>query len=127
MSGRRVIVTGSRNLRIPEIGDLLAALDAEHARDPIATIVQGGATGADTTARWWANKRGLQCETYKAAWGQYGLRAGPMRNTMMVADGADLVIAAPGGKGTADCVKKARAAGIAVLDLADKAEAGGEA
>jgi hypothetical protein len=51
-----------------------------------------------------------------ARWEQYGKRAGPLRNEEMIQSGADLVIAFAGGAGTADCVRRARRAGIPVRE-----------
>lgn len=65
---------------------------------------------------------------YPARWDKEGLAAGPIRNrrmlTMWADKGrqdlgaiADLLIAFPGGKGTADCVRQARELGIAVIEV----------
>lgn len=81
-------------------------------------IVQGGAKGADRAARDWANRLdGPRPVTFEADWKRLGRAAGPIRNGQMVAAGADLVIAFPGGDGTADCVRQAREAKLYVLDL----------
>lgn len=43
--------------------------------------------------------------------------AGPIRNQQMLDDGKpDLVVAFPGGKGTADMVRRARVAGIPTIE-----------
>ena len=117
----RVIVTGGRNWgegpgtvngyavcsRI--LSDMLRPLK------PTA-IVQGGCrTGADLLARWWAKDYAIPCETFHADWKRYGPSAGPRRNSEMIAAGADYVVACPGGRGTADCVRKAQAAGLTVI------------
>lgn len=39
--------------------------------------------------------------------------AGPIRNSFMLALGPDLVLAFPGGRGTADMVRQASEAGVA--------------
>lgn len=79
------------------------------------TIVQGGAGGADRTARQWAKSRGHVVRTFQADWSRNGKIAGPMRNQEMIDGGADLVIAFPGGAGTADCVNRARSARLPVV------------
>jgi ABC-type Fe3+-hydroxamate transport system substrate-binding protein len=47
---------------------------------------------------------------------KYGPSAGPIRNGRMLEYKPDLVIAFPGGRGTANMVKQARKAGIAVVE-----------
>jgi hypothetical protein len=116
----RVIVTGGRHWGEGrgDNGDAACKLTLAAVLEPLrpAVIVQGGClTGADMLARWWAKDRGVVSETFSADWGSYGPSAGPRRNTAMIEGGADVVVAFPGGRGTADCVRKARAAGIPVL------------
>jgi hypothetical protein len=88
---------------------------------PITTVLEGGAAGADIGARQWAETRNIAVETYDAQWATYGPAAGPMRNLDMVSK-ADALIAFPGGNGTADCTKKARAAGLSVVRWEDQDE-----
>lgn len=63
---------------------------------------------------------------FNADRGRYGKRAGPRRNADMlrgrkaygaVGPLADLLIAFPGGKDTADCVRQARKLGIPVVEI----------
>ncbi len=57
-------------------------------------------------------------EVYEADWHEHGRAAGPIRNARMIAEGRpDLVIAFPGGRGTADMVSRARKAGIEVREV----------
>lgn len=78
-------------------------------------IIEGGANGADRMARLWAQRNGYPIITMAANWQFYQLAAGTLRNTWML-DFAlpDVVIALPGGKGTANMVKQALARGIKV-------------
>jgi len=79
-------------------------------------IIHGGAKGADTFAGMFANKAGVNNTEFKADWNQYGKRAGYIRNKTMLDEGKpDLVIAFPGGKGTAMMVDIARKAGVEVI------------
>ncbi len=79
------------------------------------TLVNGGAKGADFAGRWWAERFGMQVETYEADWDTHGRAAGPIRNQRMIDEGKpDLVLAFPGGRGTADMVRRAEKAGIEV-------------
>ena len=53
-----------------------------------------------------------------ADWDQFGRWTGPKRNKEMLERyGPDLVLAFEGGKGTADMVKQAQAAGVAVRSV----------
>lgn len=82
-------------------------------------IVEGGAKGADRLARDWAKSWELPVETYEADWDKHGKAAGIFRNIDMLNKGQpDLVIAFPGGAGTAHMVAIARKKGVKVIDVA---------
>lgn len=114
----RVLVTGGRNYN--DSHRVYAVLDKLHAEAGIDCIIEGGARGADDLARRWAeNVGGVPVETYEADWENQGTFAGPARNARMLAEGRpDLVIAFPGGRGTADMARKARKAGVQVVEIA---------
>jgi hypothetical protein len=116
----RVLVCGGRNYGDRE--RLVAVLNKLHDEAGIDAIIEGGASGADRMAREWARleaKGGCDVQTYEADWESYGSFAGPKRNTEMLAHSRpDLVIAFPGGRGTADMVRKARKAGVKVVEIA---------
>ena len=115
----RVLVCGGRDYN--EYAIIASRLDRLHRNYPIDTIIEGGASGADSCARRWADSRGVKRQTYNAEWKLHGKVAGPIRNTRMLIEGApNLVIAFYGGRGTADMVDKAKIAGIEVLDLREK-------
>lgn len=78
-------------------------------------IIEGGAPGADHLARKWAERYGIHCATVKARWANYNAAAGPLRNAVMLSLGPDLVVAFPGGVGTANMVRQAEAAGVEVM------------
>lgn len=82
------------------------------------SVLQGGCpTGADKYAREWARDTETVCETFAANWNEEGPAAGPIRNQRMIDFGKpELVLAFPGGRGTADMVRRARAAGIKVIE-----------
>ncbi|WIY54109.1 DUF2493 domain-containing protein [Devosia sp. YIM 151766] len=113
----RVLVTGGRNYN--DSRRVYAVLDKLHAEAGIDCIIEGGARGADDLARRWAeNVGGVPVETYEADWENQGTFAGPARNARMLAEGRpDWVIAFPGGRCTADMVRKARRAGIKVVEI----------
>jgi hypothetical protein len=111
----RVLVCGGRNYSDE------AAIRAELSRfPPGTTIVHGGATGADSLAGIAAAELWLFVEVHPAYWDKYGRRAGPIRNQEMLDSGIDLVIAFPGGRGTADMVHRARKAGVKVKEVVTK-------
>jgi hypothetical protein len=83
------------------------------------TIISGGATGADTVGIDWAVVNWCRFEEYPADWSQ-GKNAGPIRNAVMLEEGKpDLVIAFPGGKGTANMVKLATEANVEVIEVSE--------
>jgi hypothetical protein len=113
----RVLVCGGRDFGRWDV--LLATLDDLHAQRPIDVIMHGGAPGADTMAEDWAKLRGAFNLPYYAAWKKHGRAAGPIRNQLMLDEGKpDLVVAFPGGAGTADMVRRATAAGVPVVTTA---------
>lgn len=80
-------------------------------------VIQGGARGADRLALDWANSRLIRSQTFTADWERHGKGAGPIRNQTMIDQGRpDAVLAFPGGRGTADMVRRARAAGVRVIE-----------
>lgn len=84
-----------------------------------SVIIHGDARGADRLAEEWAHKVGIQVEPYPADWERDGKAAGPLRNQRMLDSGKpDLVVAFPGGRGTADMVRRAKLAGVEVVEVA---------
>jgi hypothetical protein len=85
----------------------------------VSVLIEGGAPGADSLANAWAKKRGVPFRTFPAKWLLYGRkRAGPIRNQQMLDEGVpDCVVAFPGWIGTADMMRRARAAGIPVFEV----------
>lgn len=112
----KVLVCGGRDFN--DLPTLEAYLDALHAERRIAEVIQGGARGADYLAHCWASLNGVKSVTYLADWEGEGRAAGPKRNQRMLDEGEpDLVVAFPGGRGTADMVRRARAAGVEVREV----------
>lgn len=82
-------------------------------------IIAGGARGADTMAIDWAVANWCDFTEYPAEWDKHGKAAGHIRNQRMLDEGKpDLVVAFPGGRGTADMVRRARQAGVEVIEIA---------
>ncbi len=81
-------------------------------------IISGGAQGADALAKRWAQLHGCPFTEFPADWDRHGEAAGPIRNQQMLDEGRPmLVVAFPGGKGTADMVRRAREAGVEVIEV----------
>lgn len=83
----------------------------------VLRIVTGDATGADDLATRWARASDVPVKVYRAHWAELGRRAGPIRNQQMLDENrADIkmVLAFPGGKGTADMIRRAKLAGFEV-------------
>lgn len=118
----RVIVCGGRDFRSP--AQVWLGLDRVHAERPISELMQGGADGVDTFAREWAGSKAIKRWVCRAEWDKHGKAAGPIRNARMLEWKPDAVIAFPGGRGSADMVRQARAAGVEVIEpLKEKADA----
>lgn len=113
MVGIAVLVCGGRNFE--DVAWLRSALDRLHTEVPFSRVIAGGARGVDTLAAEWAVARGIPADVFMADWKGLGRKAGPIRNQRMLDEGKpDLVVAFPGGRGTADMVRRARDAGIEV-------------
>ncbi len=112
----RVLVCGGREFANRQM--LTAALNRLHQVRGITMIIAGGARGADTMAEWWAKGIGVPCDVYEADWISLGRKAGPIRNQRMLEEGKpDLVMAFPGGRGTADMVRRGKEAGVEVIEV----------
>lgn len=111
----RILVCGGRDYADREA--VFDRLDIAWRSVPLDTleIVQGGAKGADALAREWCGIRGVPYINVSADWHALGKKAGPIRNQKMIdLYHPALVIAFPGGHGTADMVRRASNAGIPV-------------
>lgn len=110
----KVLVCGGRDFA--NVAYVYTTLDRLHAERRFTALMQGGAHGADELARDWAKtKPEIQRFVCKADWEKHGKAAGPMRNARMLEWKPDLVVAFPGGRGTADMVKRAKAAGVETI------------
>lgn len=88
---------------------------------PIEILINGGARGADYLSSVWAKRNGTTFAEVPALWSTFGDNAGHMRNYNMITffGDIDLVIAFPGGAGTASMMRIARQKGIEVLEVAE--------
>ena len=109
----RVVVTGSRHVLADKADIVFRRLDRLHARRRIRALATGDGSGIDALAEEWAVSHNITAERFTANWREFGKKAGPIRNRRMLDEfKPDLVIAFPGGVGTADCVKAAKQRGI---------------
>lgn len=111
-----VLVTGGRGFSDTKVvRDVLGRLD-------IDLLIQGGATGADREAKIWADLNGIHHATIPALWDFYNRhpKAGPIRNSVIAKLNIDLCVAFPGGRGTADMVKKCKLKGIEVIEITNQ-------
>jgi predicted Rossmann-fold nucleotide-binding protein len=114
---KRVLVCGGREYADTAAVDaILGAL-----RDELGdfVVVHGGARGADNLAAEWADQQKLPTMKFPANWEQQGRAAGTIRNALMLRVGRPhLVVAFPGGRGTADMIRRAEAAEVEVRRIA---------
>lgn len=109
----KTIIAGGRDYRLTARD----YVELEKLRPYISEVVCGRATGADTCGKEWAQAHGIPVKDFIPDWEKHGNAAGPIRNSDMAAY-ADALIAFPGGRGTADMIRKARAKGL-VIHLID--------
>lgn len=84
----------------------------------IEVVIHGGARGADEAAADWGKSEHAQVIAFPADWKKHGKAAGPIRNQKMIDEGRpDVVLALPGGRGTADMIRRAEGAGLPVVKI----------
>jgi hypothetical protein len=99
----RVLVCGGR--QYSDRHTLFSVLDVIHQEFGIDRIINGAATGADDLSTEWAKTRKVPFQLYSAEWKKYRRSAGMIRNQLMYKDSEpDMVVAFPGGVGTANMV-----------------------
>ena len=115
----RVLVCGGRDYQDANtVGLALASLHTNELRGPITLLIHGGARGADSLAGRWAFDNEVPVSVFFADWNRHGKVAGPIRNQRMIDEmKPELVIAFPGGRGTADMARRAKQAGIDVMEI----------
>ncbi len=113
-----ILVTGGRDFNDKErvfkkLDEIIAGVQDLNE----VSVIQGGARGADSLGRLWAKDNWIYWKSFDADWNQYGKRAGPIRNQQMIDEcEPDLCVAFPGGRGTADMVRRCKKAGIKVVE-----------
>ena len=109
----RLLVCGGRDFRFgPMTEKAFYGFCAKHG---VSEVIHGDYDGADREAAALAEHAGLKAIPFPADWTKFGLAAGPIRNQRMLDEGKPaLVLACPGGRGTADMIQRARKAGVPV-------------
>lgn len=121
MTGPVILVTGGREHSDPNAIHALVSRTLTEVAP--AMVINGAAAGVDRWASLWCQHEPAQevaCPVHKSGWHFHGKAAGSIRNGLMVAMCKALggsVLAFPGGRGTADCVRQARAAGLEVVEV----------
>ncbi|MEE9569496.1 MAG: SLOG family protein [Candidatus Binatia bacterium] len=120
INGQTWLICGGRDFTDTDMFDA-AMSDLIRLRGMPASIVQGGAGGADALACMWAQKHSVNLMTEKARWRELGRSAGVIRNQMMLDKcKPKLIIAFPGGRGTADMVRRGRSASVDIAEIKPK-------
>lgn len=117
----RILVCGGRNFTdFAKVDSVLEQIIFDGDSEPIEPthIITGGARGADFLAQRFALGCRIPHTVYPAQWEMYGKSAGYRRNIQMLEEGKpDLVVAFPGGKGTAMMIDIAKKAGVEVMEI----------
>jgi predicted Rossmann-fold nucleotide-binding protein len=126
-----VVVTGGRNYANMQM--ITDVLDFVHRAEPITGLINGLANGADSLCRKWAVNNNVTPMDFPAKWEdihvmgavirnrrdgtKYNVVAGFQRNQAMVDAGAQMVVAFPGGNGTADMMARCEKAKLLLLQI----------
>ena len=114
----RIAVTGGRDYKNKI--KVFETLDNLLYRNPEFILVVGDSKGADAHAQVWAQKKNIPVEIFKADWAYYGRSAGPIRNRRMLESGIDLLVAFPGGSGTANMTRLCEQSHVKIIQVRDK-------
>lgn len=114
----RVLVCGGRDFI--DYGLVYRTLDKIKDQEIVSCVIHGGARGADSLGKRWADETETPSREFPADWNRYGKSAGYVRNKQMLDEGRpNLVVAFPGGKGTYMMIKLAKEAGLEVLEISN--------
>lgn len=128
----RLLVCGGRDFANREA--LVEAMNLVVGSASKVVVIHGGARGADSLADDIAKAAGVEVLAFPADWGdlshpdarikerrdgtRYDANAGHRRNQQMLDEGKpDIVLAAPGGGGTAMMIRLAEEAGVPVIKM----------
>lgn len=112
LNGQTWLICGGRNFDDRAMFDAVMS-DLLNLYGCPSRIIHGAARGADSLAAAWADRMAIDCQPFPADWRAHGKKAGPIRNQQMLDEGKPhAVVAFPGGRGTADMVRRANAAKV---------------
>lgn len=109
----KVLICGGRDFSDRDF--IFKSLDQLHAEHHFSLLIHGGARGADSLAGEWAIAREIEFKIFPADWEQYGRSAGMIRNSQMLNQKPDLVVAFSGGRGTQNMIDISNKAGALVI------------
>lgn len=111
----KLLICGGRDFT--DIEYAIPLFQAVHNTSPVSQLICGMARGGDTLGKLWANEVDIPVAEFHPDWDTHGRRAGRLRNQRMLDEGQpNLVLALPGGTGTAHMVDISKSAGIPVLE-----------
>jgi hypothetical protein len=116
---KRILVCGGRKYsNVTRVYEVLDKLQDKHGN---LIVGHGWATGADTLAMEWAKSREQICFCFPAQWKTFKRSAGFKRNAeMLKLFEPNVVVAFPGGNGTANMVQIAEKANVRIIKLEEK-------
>lgn len=116
----RVLVCGGRDYDDAEtlVDRLDELVETKFPKDKRLVLIHGDARGADRLAESWAEYHKLKIIKFPANWKKHKKAAGSIRNLQMLEEGnPDIVVAFPGGYGTANMIQQAQKYGIEVIKV----------
>lgn len=118
----KLLVCGSRKWTNETL--LNEILNKVNAIFNVSLLIEGECDGADKLSRLWAKSKNIPVKPFPADWKKYGRSAGPIRNSEMLKENPDLVVAFhndfKNSKGTRDMLEKTVCAGIDVYLVSEK-------
>ncbi len=108
----RLLVTGGRKFDDKEL--LFKFLDRLNRERSITLVIHGAAHGADSLAEEWGKARGVETLPCLPDVERYKRDVWLEQSKQMLAHKPDLVVAFPGGNGTANMIELAQKAGVEV-------------
>lgn len=124
INGQTWLICGGRDFTDQETFDS-AMHELTRRQGCPSRVVHGGARGADQMAGKWAAAKAIDCAVERADWKAHRRAAGPIRNQAMLDRYKPFfVVAFPGGRGTADMVRRAKAADVNVAEIQQRSHAG---
>lgn len=103
----KILITGGRAFKNYKVFEHVLEMVIEHhktKREDLIIVHGAYPGGADMMAGDFCRSRNIEERPYPAQWDDHGKAAGPIRNHLMIKkEKPHIVLAFPGGKGTADC------------------------